>query len=100
MKRLPFVLVLLVFLSFWTNAQGLLQTSRKVNSIGTIEYSTQSFVTKRYTFNCYNIFDTTPQIYAGLYDMSVADWGANVRAGIAEVKAIKPDFKVLLYWNL
>jgi len=54
---------------------------------------------KHFTINAYNIFDTTPQIYAGLYDMSVADWSTNVRAGIAQVKTIKPDFKALLYCN-
>jgi hypothetical protein len=100
MKRLPFLLASLVLLSFWTNAQGSLQTRIQVNSSGTIEYSTQSLVIKCYTINCYSIFDTTPQTYAGLYDMTEAGWDTFTSNKIAQVKQIKPDFKALIYWNM
>jgi hypothetical protein len=59
-----------------------------------------NLVIKRFTINAYGIFDTTPQIYAGLYDMTEAGWNENVRNNIAQVKAIKPSFKALLYYNL
>jgi hypothetical protein len=100
MKTLPFVLASIVLLSFWTSTQGSLQTSIQVNSSGTIEYSKQSLVIKSCTLNCYSLFEITPEIYAGLYDMSVADWSANVVAGIAAVHVIRPDFKALVYANL
>jgi hypothetical protein len=100
MKRLPFVLAFLVLVSFWANAQGSLQTSIQVNSSGTIEYSTQSLVIKHYTINCYGIFDTAPENYATLYEMTEADYSANVINNIAQVHQINPDFKALVYYNM
>jgi hypothetical protein len=60
----------------------------------------QSLKIKRYTVDEYGIFDTTPQIYAGLYDMSQASWGANTQTYMAAVHQIRPDFKALLYRNM
>lgn len=101
MKKLPFGLTLLVvFFSLSTNALGLVQTNISVKSSGTIEYLTQSLVIKLCTVNEYAIFDTTPQIYAGLYDMCAADMSTNVRNNIAQVHQIRPDFKALLYRNI
>jgi len=72
-------------------------------SSNTIYYQVQAqteLSIKHFTFNVYGIFDTTPQIYAGLYDMSVAGWDAYVSNNLEQVKAIKPDFKSLIYWNM
>jgi hypothetical protein len=62
--------------------------------------ATQSLVIKRYNANLYGTFDTTPQIYAGLYDMTEADRAANVVNGIVAVHQLRPDFKALLYQNM
>lgn len=98
MKRLAFLMVFIVLFSFWTNAQGSLQTSIKVNSSGTVEYSTQSLVIKHFTINAYGIFDTTVANYAELYDMSEA--GTELVSYLTDIKALKPSFKALYYWNM
>jgi hypothetical protein len=59
-----------------------------------------SLMIKHFTINCYGIFDTTPQTFASLYDMTKADWSAYVSGKIAQVKTLKPSFKALIYWNM
>jgi hypothetical protein len=101
MRKLLFGPALLVFfIGLSVNALGLPQTSVGMKSSGTIGYLAQSLVIKSYTANEYSSFDTTPQNYAGLYDMCQADTSANVRNDIAQVHQVRPDFKALLYRNL
>jgi hypothetical protein len=99
MKRLPLLLAFLILLSFFSATQGSLQTSSRVKSSGTIEYSTQTLILKHFTWNAYGIFDTTPENYAEIYDLTGADQTSNVKTNIAAVKAINPNFIALMYWN-
>jgi hypothetical protein len=86
-RKLITVFVIAIFFMFLVSTLSILKAD-------------SNLVIKRFTINAYGIFDTTPEIYAGLYDMTEAGWDENVRNKIAQVKAIKTDFNALVYRNM